>query len=97
MLQLPATEVDLLMRYWAEEPWGPYRDNLHAAILAVEVRRTLTPKAKIELERFMITHPKRRARRNARALVETLKAMAGGVRKHVSEVKPRKRSPRRKP
>lgn len=31
---MPATDYDLLARYWREEPWGPWRDNLHAAIIA---------------------------------------------------------------
>lgn len=90
-MELPAGDVDLLIQYWAEEPWGAYRDNLHAAIIAGEVRRTLTPKAKIDIDRFMIAHPKRRARQNAAAFVNTLKAMAGGKRTHISEVKPRQR------
>jgi hypothetical protein len=37
--ELGATDFDLLHRYWNEEPWGPWRDNLHTAILAREVRR----------------------------------------------------------
>lgn len=36
---LPATDYDLLWKYWKKEPWGPYRDNLHSAIIAREVRR----------------------------------------------------------
>lgn len=34
VLELPSSEYDLLQRYWLEEPWGPWRDNLHAAVVA---------------------------------------------------------------
>lgn len=32
--ELPASEAELLERYWLEEPWGPWRDNLHAALIS---------------------------------------------------------------
>lgn len=49
---LPMSDVDLLTRYWADEPWGPMRDNLHAAMVAAAVgnfgprklKRALKPK-----------------------------------------------------
>lgn len=34
---MPARELDRWARYWAQEPWGPFRDNMHAAMLAVQV------------------------------------------------------------
>lgn len=34
-----ASDYDLLLRYWRAEPWGSYRDNMHAALIANEVRR----------------------------------------------------------
>jgi hypothetical protein len=37
-------------RYWREEPWGPWRDNLHAAIIAREIARpNLRPGSKYSL------------------------------------------------
>lgn len=36
---MPNSQYELLQRYWTEEPWGPWRDNLHAAIVASEVLR----------------------------------------------------------
>lgn len=48
-------------RYWLTEPWGPWRDNLHAALLAREVRRG-TPGAKVpKLDVFMYSAPIDRA------------------------------------
>lgn len=37
--QMAATDFDLLARYWTQEPWGPWRDNMHAALIAREIRR----------------------------------------------------------
>lgn len=36
---LGAAEYDGWVRYYAEEPWGAYRDNLHAALIADTVAR----------------------------------------------------------
>jgi hypothetical protein len=37
LLELPARELDRWRLYWAEEPWGPYRDNMHAAMIVTEL------------------------------------------------------------
>jgi hypothetical protein len=45
-------------KYWEEEPWGPWRDNLHTAILAREVRRSrVKPNTKIDMDQFMVRTP----------------------------------------
>lgn len=31
---LPVSDLHQLAAYWAEEPWGPWRDNAHAGIVA---------------------------------------------------------------
>ena len=85
---MPATDYDLLCRYFAAEPWGPWRDNLHAAIIAREVRRTLTHKQRIDLQQFMVTPPEQRDRGSVQQFIAALKAMAG-PRKHISELAPR--------
>lgn len=51
--------MDLLRRYWAEEPWGPWRDNLHTAMVCREIRSTAF-KGKHELKSFMLVSPERR-------------------------------------
>ena len=49
--------------YWSVEPWGPFRDNLHAAIVAREVRRPWVRKGtRIDLDGFMVKAPEQRAR-----------------------------------
>lgn len=46
-------------RLWDEEPWGPWRDNMHAAILAREIRLArVKPGSKVDLEQFMVRTPK---------------------------------------
>lgn len=45
-------------RFWLEEPWGPWRDNLHAAMICRELRRPqVTSGATIRLDDFMIRQP----------------------------------------
>jgi hypothetical protein len=47
--------------YWDEEPWGPWRDNMHTAILARELRRSrVKPNTKVDMDQFMIRPPKSR-------------------------------------
>lgn len=53
---LGCSDYDLLRRYWNKEPWGPYRDNLHAAIIAREVRRG-NYKGEHLLDQFMVMLP----------------------------------------
>lgn len=64
-------------KFWEEEPWGPYRDNLHAAIIAREVRRRYLKKgAKSKLDDFMVVNPDRRRREASANLIDFLKVVA---------------------
>lgn len=87
VLELPASEYALLERYWLEEPWGPWRDNLHAAVIS---RTTLkaggfkVPK----LDAFMLkSRSQREAEEQAagKGFVDMLKAVA--VRKRRAKKK----------
>ena len=41
--------------YWNEEPWGPYRDNLHAALIICELLRPkLKEGATLNLAHYML-------------------------------------------
>jgi hypothetical protein len=81
---MPARDVELMWRYWNEEPWGSWRDNIHAALIAAEVRRPNVKQGmKVRLDDFMLRHPEDREaeltakRREAnRNLYNALKAMA---------------------
>jgi hypothetical protein len=93
---LPAQDFDLLARFYAESPWGSWRDNLHAAIIARELRIQRTGK-RANLDDFMFMLPDVRRKKNLTGLVDALKAMAGGHRIHISEWKPPKRGKRGRP
>lgn len=52
-------EMDRWRRYWNEEPWGTHRDNLHMAVLAVELRKLrLTKGSKVpDIDEFLFKLP----------------------------------------
>lgn len=95
VMALPASDFDILTRYWAEEPWGSHRDNMHAAIIATEIRRTMRPKKPIDIDQFFVVNPERRRARNLAGFMGSLKAMAGDKPKPMSQVKTRKRKRRK--
>jgi len=75
---LPSREIERWRRYWTEEPWGPWRDNMHTALLAVEVRRPqLGPgDERPTTETFMLHHVEdAKAAQNAR-MIATLETQA---------------------
>lgn len=72
--------------YWDEEPWGPWRDNMHAAMICREVRRPQQERGtRIPLDQFMIEDPKRRLRESEGGLWNMLSLIA---KKHVVQKKP---------
>lgn len=79
----------MLCRYFSEEPWGPIRDNIHTALICREIVRSRmkNPRQRIDLAPWMLEHPEKRRRGHLTAFVQTLRAMSGGIRKHVSEVR----------
>lgn len=95
---LPAADFDLLVRYYAEEPFGVWRDNIHAAMIAREVRRARWPRQQHDLKTWLLVNPEKRAAGNVAGFVNALVGMAGGIRKHVSQaikrpVRKRKKAP----
>lgn len=71
---LPAREFEAWSRYWNEEPWGPYRDNLHAAMLAVQfIRPHLKEGSKVPpISEFMFKLPDTKSKSGFGMLVATL-------------------------
>jgi hypothetical protein len=64
--------------YWSEEPWGAYRDNMHAAMIVSELlkphyKQGATP---LPMHRFMFEHQEDRKRQAAATFVARLDAMA---------------------
>jgi hypothetical protein len=93
--------VELLNRYWLEEPWGAWRDNIHTAIIAREIARLpwITrgkQPPSMPLEPWMVMDAEKRRQGHLNGLRDLLIGMAGGVRKHVSELKPPARKRKRR-
>lgn len=66
-------------RYWSEEPWGSWRDNLHAAIIARSVMLPhLRDGKKVQLGEFFYRRPEERQREANRGLVTMLRLVSGG-------------------
>ena len=71
--------------YWVHEPWGPWRDNLHAAMICREIRRPqLKARAKNEIEDFMVVNPVTRQKDRKNRLFGMLEALAGPRPKRVN-------------
>lgn len=84
-----------MIRYWTEEPWGTWRDNAHAAIIAREVKRLgLKRGARVQMDDFMLVHPEKRGQTNVGNFINFLRMAAGG--KPTSKPKKRPPSGRRK-
>lgn len=84
VLDLPAAEYEMLMLYWNEEPWGPWRDNLHAAIMA---RATLQSQggARVKIDDFFYRYvdvpaENLKAKKNVFAMFKAM-AKVSGTRK----------------
>lgn len=87
VLDARSQDFELLERYYLEEPWGPWRDNLHAAIIARETLKANGFKAP-KLDVFMVKGPARRhaeERAARKGVVDMLKAIA--VRKRRTKKK----------
>ncbi len=77
--RLPVRDVYLLRRYWDEEPWGPWRDNIHAAIIAREVIRPYAGRRKLSLDPYMLIPEEIRRDGASKKLIATLKSIATPV------------------
>lgn len=66
-------------RYWDAEPWGAWRDNMHAAVIAREVRRTTGRGSAPKLDVFMLRDPTARAVEMGGKVWSALGAMATAV------------------
>lgn len=64
-------------RFYNAEPWGSFRDNLHAALIAREVRLgRLKPGTRVNLNDFMLLDPARRRRENRASFLTLLRLVA---------------------
>lgn len=75
---LPVSDVHLLSRYWMAEPWGAYRDNLHAAMIASTVANFgyRTARRRLDVKDFMLVARSRAQAENRSALVGLFRTIA---------------------
>lgn len=96
---MPATDFDLLALYWRHEPWGPWRDNLHAALIAREIRRPyFKDQAKNLLSDFMVRDPTTQQEDRSKkiaGLFTLFKTVATRVKASAVKRPQRKKPPRR--
>jgi hypothetical protein len=59
--------------YWREEPWGPHRDNVHAALIVTELLKPhLKEGAKITIDDYLLKLPEDREQEAAAVFVAQL-------------------------
>lgn len=84
-------------RFWREEPWGPWRDNVHAAIIAREILKgRLKRGARVPpLDSFMLVDPDTRRRENRAGVLAMLRVVGRSRAEVRQKTKGRKRKARR--
>ena len=77
---MSASDLQLMDRYWQEEPWGAYRDNLHAGIVAsAVVNASGRAKKQVSADQFVLKV--RDPQQAGRNLVQALRMMSTKRRK----------------
>jgi hypothetical protein len=96
---LPLSDLQMLGAYWEAEPWGPWRDNLHAGLIAATVANSGPRKLKktVRASDFMLVPARERRAKGGKALLSALRAMASkpGEAKAAPGSRPTTRSKRR--
>lgn len=80
VVKMAATDFDLLARFWDHEPWGPWRDNMHAALICRELRRPYLkdPMKPTPLGEFMLREPEEIAQEKEEARQGRVKQLFAG-------------------
>lgn len=65
-------------QFYGEEPWGSYRDNIHAAIIASTMRNIFRKKGSrpVDWQTFMLVDKAEHKRSNLASFVSWMRAMA---------------------
>lgn len=79
---LGAAELDDWYAYWGEEPWGAYRDNVHAGLIAAACLAPYQkPGSKVTYEDFMLKSAEKRRADDTSQSLDWLMAVAKKVQK----------------
>jgi hypothetical protein len=80
--QMGTREFNRWFRYWLEEPWGSYRDNLHTGILASILTNVHRRKGsrRASVDDFMLMSKETRKSKDTRGMLDFFRRV--GVRKN---------------
>ena len=75
---LGSSELNEWMLFWKTEPWGPYRDNIHAGLIAATIANVYRKKNSkaITHEAFMLTDQSSYKRNTSKETLAWMKAVA---------------------
>lgn len=75
---LPLSDLHMLTQYWSAEPWGPWRDNLHAGLIAAAVGNYSAKKLKRPLgwKDFLLRDPDEVQGENRGSLLAALRMIS---------------------
>lgn len=67
-----------MAQFYAEEPWGAWRDNVHAAFIAATIRNVFRKKGTraVEWNDFMLVNKSEHQRGKLSSFVSWMKSMA---------------------
>ena len=73
-----SSELSEWMKFWSVEPWGPYRDNIHAGLIAATIanvyRKKNTPA--LTYEDFMLLDKEDHKKRETLKTLNWMKSVA---------------------
>lgn len=79
--RMGASELEEWKLLWASDPWGPYRDNFHAALITsvlVNIHRKKNTKP-IDYTEFMLSDREQYQRKKSKEFLSWMKAVGKKV------------------
>lgn len=76
--RMGSSELQEWMLFWRAEPWGPYRDNIHAGLIAsilANIHRKKSAPA-VTYQEFMLVDPVDHKNKKTRETLAWMKAVA---------------------
>lgn len=75
-------------KFWAIEPWGDVRANLHAALIAREVKLgRVKAGTRVKLDDFMLVDPVARARENKQGFLALMRLIGKPQKRPVKKAR----------
>jgi hypothetical protein len=77
---LGAAELDDWFSYWSEEPWGSWRDNMHAGLIAAACLGPWIKGQKVTFQDFMLKSREQKAAEDTQQSLDWLMAVGKKVK-----------------